>query len=263
MADRPLARALDDHFRVQVIAYGHIAPKGVVHVSDHAVLAHCGFDSIFNRGTALALDQPDVALGEVERFFGGGLHSLWLHADEIDDDRESLLRQRGYEPFPSVAGLARDLPADDVPIRDDHRTRLLTDPGLAGSLAEVVSAGYGFGADDRMIIEDVVRNVLRHAKPFDHGAVYGVDDGADAVVSMGMMLCTADMAGLSTYATDVPYRHRGMATAIITRALHDAHAIGLRHAGVVTNPDSRRLFEELGFEEVSRYRVFRWVGTRR
>lgn len=263
MDDEPLARVLDDHFREQVIAYGHIAPKGDVHVADHAVLAHCGFDSIFNRATALDLDQPDVALGAAEMFFKGWKHSLWLRDDQIDDDREALLRERGYVPFPTVAGLARSLPADDLPVRDSHRTVLLTRPELAAEVAEIASSGYGFGMDDRLVMEDVIRNVLRHAKPFHHGAVYGIYDGQGAIVSMGMLLCTADLAGLSTYATHTRHRREGMSTAIITRSLHDAHAMGLQHAGVVTNPDSRRLFEELGFEEVSRYRVFRWVGRRR
>lgn len=254
--DKRPARLIDDHFRVQILAYGHIAPYGVAHVSDHAVLAHCGFPSVFNRGTALDLNQPDLTLTEVERFFGDLPHTLWLRTASLPDALDALFSDRGYRLLPPVAGMARDLPAEQLPVLQEHHAQLLTDPALASGLADVVSSGYGFGIPDRIVVEDLTRNVLRHAKPFDHGAVYGVRDGSD-VVSMGLLLCAADVAGVTTLATLPRHRHRGMATAVISRALNDAATLGYRLAGVVTNPDSGRLFTELGFRPVCAYRVYR------
>ncbi len=255
-SDDELARLIDDHLQVQIIAIGHVAPYGQVHVSDHAVLAHCGFPSVFNRGTALDLAQPDLALTEMERFFGDLPHAIWFRTAALGDALDGLLRGRGYRPLPPVAGMARDLPAEGLPPLEPHHAQLLTDPALASPLAEVVTSGYGFGIDDRIVVEDVIRNVLRHAKPFDHGAVYGVRDDPD-VVSMGLLLCTADVAGVTTLATLPRYRHRGMATVIVARVLNDAAALGYRLAGVVTNPDSGQLFADLGFRPVSSYRVYR------
>lgn len=256
--DAALARALDDHFREQVVAYGHLAPRGEVHVTDHAVLAHCGRPSVFNRATALDWDQPDVALSEVEGFFGDLPHALWLREGHVDDDVQALLEGRGYAALTAVPGVARELPATDLVRIDDHRTTLLADPSRAAAVAEVATSGYGFGVDDRIVIEDVVRNVLRHARPFDHGAVYAVEHGGE-LAAIGMLLCTADLAGVSTIVTEARHRRNGLATAIVTRALNDAAALGYRAAGFVANPDSRALFADLGFRAVTRYRVYRQV----
>lgn len=255
-----LAELVDDYFRVQVLAFGHLAPHGRAVASDHGVFAHCGASSVFNRATALDLSQPDVTLGEVERFFEDLPHALWLREESLDGASDELLRARGYLPLRPIAGMVRSLPAEDLPERDDHRTTLLTDPSLATQIADVASSGFGFGPDDRMVVEDLSRHVLRHAKPFDHGAVYGVTHEDDLLVSVGFLLCTAHLAGLSTFATAVAHRHRGLATAIATRAMHDAASLGYGYAGTVANPDSTSLFEELGYRPVTAYQVYRQVS---
>ncbi|MBW3562686.1 MAG: hypothetical protein KY437_09335 [Actinobacteria bacterium] len=252
---------VDDYFRLQVLAFGHIAPHGRSLASDNGVFAHVGVPSVFNRATALDLRQPDVSLSEVERFFGDLPHALWLRSDNVDEDADALLRTRGYLPLRPIAGMIRSLPADDLPERDDHRTTLLADPGLAAQVAEVASSGFGFGVEDRLIVEDLARHVLRHAKPFDHGAIYGVvDDDRSGLIAVGFLLCTADVAGLSTFATTIMHRHRGLATAIATRAMHDAAAFGYPYAATVANPDSTSLFNELGYRPVTEYRVYRQVS---
>ncbi|MBW3577455.1 MAG: GNAT family N-acetyltransferase [Actinobacteria bacterium] len=257
--DLDLAQALDDHFRLQVLAFGHVTPSGDGVVSDHAVMAQCGGPSVFNRATALDLEQPDLAVAEVQHFFGDLPHTLWLRDDRVDEDVDRLLRTRGYVPLTPVSGMALELPASDLPVRDSHRVQLLTDPSLAERLASVASTSFGFGRSDRLVFEDLARNVLRHARPYQHGAVYGAPYGSE-IVAMGLLLCTADLAGISTIATAPLHRRRGLATAVITRALNDAAALGYRVAGVVTNPDSGRLMAELGFEEALAYRVYRQVA---
>lgn len=259
-APEELAQAVDDYFRVQVLAFGHLAPHGRASVSDNGVFAHCGVPSVFNRATALDLSQPDLTLAEVDGFFGDLPHALWLREDSLDGATDEVLRARGYLPLRPIQGMVRRLPADDLPQRDEHRTRLLTDPSLAAAIAGIASSGFGFGVDDRMVLEDLSRHVLRHAKPFDHGAVYGVHEGDRELVSVGFLLCTAHLAGLSTFATEVAHRHQGLATAIATRAMHDAGALGYRHAATVANPDSTSLFQELGYRPVTAYQVYRQVS---
>lgn len=257
-SDEDLARLVEDHFHMQVLALGHITPRGEARLSDHAVLAHCGVASVFNRATALDLEQPDLAIADVQRFFGELPHALWLLASRVTEDTDALLRGRGYAPLPPLAGMARRLPATELPVHDGHHARLFADPSLAASIAEVASASFGFGVEDRLVFEDLARNVLRHARPFNHGAVYGHREG-ERVRSVGLLLCTAELAGLSTIATLPSHRHRGLASAVIARALHDAAALGYHAAGVVTNPDSGRLMLSLGFRPVSTYRVYRQV----
>lgn len=255
--DVDLADAVRDHLRLELIGIGHIAPRGSVHVTDHTVLAHTGAPSIFNRGTAVDLEQPDLAFAEITAFFDGLPHTLWLEADHLDDDTDRLLRGRGYVPMPDQQGVA----TTDFPVGLAHADRaqhadLISEPSDAAAVADVTATGLGLGVDDRLLFEDIARAILRHAKPWRHGAIYGVHrDGA--VISVGSLLCTAHAAGLSGLATLPMHRHQGYSSSLAARALHDAEALGYDAAVSVSTPDSRKVFDRLGFRPVLSYRIYR------
>jgi hypothetical protein len=254
--DDELVDAIRDHFRLQVIGVGHVAPRGEVHVSDHAVMGHAGAPSVFNRATALSVEQPDVALGEVNAFFGGLPHSLWIDADAVTADVDALLRARGYVPLPSQHGVARASLPDADEDTDGLHPELVTNPADASAIADVAASGYGAGVNDRLIIEDLARGILRHARPWDHGAVYAVRE-AGRIVSIGSLLCTKDVAGIWGLATLPSRRDRHAAAAIAARALADGAALGNRVAVSVTSPDSESMFRRLGFRTVTDLRVYR------
>lgn len=256
-SDDELVRAIRDHFRLQVIGVGHVAPRGAVHVTDHAVMGHVGAPSIFNRATALSVEQPDVALGEVDAFFEGLPHSLWIDDDAMSSDVDDLLRTRGYVPLPSQHGMARTgALGTDTPYDDRMHAEIVTDPADAAELADVAASGYGAGVDDRLLIEDLARGVLRHARPWEHGAVYAVRHQG-AVVSMSTLLCTKDVAGIWGLATLPRFRDRHAASAIVSRALADAAALGNEVAVSLATPDSESTFSRLGFRTVTDLRVYR------
>ena len=253
-----LAEAVRDHFRLGVIGVGHVATRGAVHVTDHAVMGHVGVPSIFNRATALSMDQPDLALSEVERFFGGLPHSLWIDADAVTDDADEILRARGYVSLPSQHGMAcTDVHPSDHYADPDLHPALVGDPGMASSVAAVAATGYGLGVDDRLILEDLARAVLRHAKPWDHGAIYAVHDTAGVIASTGSLLCTKNVAGIAGLATRPSWRDHHAATAIVSRALADAAALGISAAVTIATPDSESTLSRLGFRTVIDYRVYR------
>ena len=229
---------------------------GAVHVTDHAVAAHVGRGSLFNRATALDPEQPDVALGEVERFFGSRPHSIWLA--QVDDDqalRDELV-SRGYHEMSPQHGMARLEPVAASEVETPARPELVADVSRAAEIADVVASGYGLRPDDRLVLEDISRAVLRHAKPFDNGALYAVEvDGR--YVAAGLLLCTPGHAGLAGVATLAGHRHRGYATAICLRALHDAAAQGFPVGVTLSSPDTEPLLTRLGFRTVLAYRVYR------
>ncbi len=255
-----LAEAVRDHFRLGVIAVGHVVPRGAVHVTDHAVMGHVGHPSIFNRATALSVDQPDVALSEVETFFAGLPHSLWLDADAVGGDVDELLRGRGYVPLPPQHGMVcEDLTAADAAVDPEVHAELVTTPASASDIAAVSVSGFGLGVDDRLILEDLARAVLRHARPWDHGAVYVVRDADRVIASTGSLLCTKEVAGISGLATRPSWRHHHAATAIVSRAMTDARALGASLATSIATPDSEHTLARLGFRTVIDYRVYRQV----
>lgn len=258
-SEASLAQAVRDHLRLEVIAVGHAAPHGTVHVSDHAVMASVGSPSLFNRATALSFAQPDVALGEVERFFDGLPHSLWLDDQDATDETTAVLRERGYVPLPIQHGMAlTPLPADGPEDGEVVHAELLTDPAAASAVADVAATGYGTGVDDRLFLEDLARAVLRHARPWDHGAIYGVRDNG-ALVSTGVLLCTKDVAGITGLATTPRARNQHLASIVTRRALADARALGTDVAVTLATPDSEPTMRRLGFRTLIDYHVYRQV----
>lgn len=251
-----LGRAVRDHLRLEIVAIGHLAPEGDVHVSDHAVAAHAGGPSNFNRATCLSLEQPDLAFGEVEGFFGGLEHTLWLDADAVDDDVHELIIAHGYREMPGAIGTGcRGLATAEIRDPGNHVT-LLSDPGDAAAVGAVVSSGFGIGAHDRLLAEDLARAVLRHAKPWDHGGIYGIDhDGELAAVAA--LLCTRDVAGIAGVFTLPAHRGHRHATALLRRLMRDAAALGYSTAVTIATPDSRRTLAALDFEEAAAFRVYR------
>lgn len=255
-SEASLAQAIRDHLRLQVIATGHVAPRGAVHVTDHAVMGSVGTPSLFNRATALSFDQPDLALGEVERFFGDLPHSLWLDDEDVTEESDSILRDRGYVALPTQHGMAMAPLATDLHGEHSTHAELLTEPGDAAAVADVAATGYGTGIDDRMFLEDLARAVLRHARPWDHGAIYGVRDEG-VLVSTGVLLCTKDAAGITGLATVPRARHHHLASLVVARALADAAALGLDAAVTLATPDSEPAMARLGFRTLIDYRVYR------
>lgn len=251
-----LAEAVRDQFRLQLISIGHVMPQGAVHVTDNAVMAHVGRDSLYNRATALSLDQLDLALAEVTGFFHGLAHSLWLDGDAVDEETDRSLRGRGYVPLPPQHGMAcLDLPAA-IADNETERVELLTEPSQAAAVADVGASSFGLGVDDRMLLEDLGRAILRHAKPWDHGALYGVEED-DKLVSVGAMMLSRRVAALAGLATLPRYRDHHDATAIIARALNDARAMGAEIAVCLAAPDSESTLTRLGFRTMIDYRVYR------
>lgn len=259
-SEEDLAQAVRDHLRLQVIATGHVAPRGAVHVTDHAVMSSVGTPSLFNRATSLSFSQPDVALSEVERFFGDLPHSLWLDHDDVTDEVDEVLQARGYVALPSQHGMGM-APLDVHVDHDATHAALLTEPSDAAAVADVAATGYGMGYEDRLFLEDLARAVLRHARPWDHGAVYGVRETGGALVSTGVLLCTKDVAGIAGLATVPRARDRRLASIVAARALADARALGMEAAVALATPDSEPTLRRLGFRTLVDYRVYRQAAA--
>lgn len=251
-----LQQAVRDHLRLEIVALGHLAPGGGVHVSDHAVAAHAGGPSNFNRATCLSLDQPGIAFGEIAGFFGDLEHTLWLDDDSVDGDIHGVILAHGYAELPAAVGMAAtELPDAGIP-DPDQQVSLLSDADDAAAVAAVISSGFGAGPYDHLLAEDLARAVLRHAKPWDHGALYGAQHDGD-LVSVAALLCTRDVAGVAGIFSVPGHRGHAHASALLRRMLQDAAALGYRTAVTIATPESQRTLRALGFEQAAGFRVYR------
>ncbi len=260
--DAALADAIRDHLRLELIGMGHNATDGAVHVTDHGILAHVGRPSLFNRATALDMEQFDVAMSEVADFYGDLPHTLWIEGDKATGEVDGLLRTRGYLPLPVQQGMATsELGGDELAHHDpDHHPELITTTSDAARIADVTATGFGWGVDDRLLFEDLARAILRHARPWQHGAIYGIRHG-EMMRCAGALLCTTDSAGVTGVVTRPEDRHGGFASHVVARAMHDASALGYGAAVAIATPDSVGLLESLGFRRIIDFRVYRQART--
>lgn len=76
--------------------------------------------------------------------------------------------------------------------------------------------------------------------------VYLARHGGEAVSAL-CLLCQAGIAGISNVATLPEARRRGIAGALMARALEDARDAGCGIAALTATPEAHRLYEALGF----------------
>ncbi|GAB3934211.1 hypothetical protein GCM10027614_06820 [Micromonospora vulcania] len=87
----------------------------------------------------------------------------------------------------------------------------------------------------------------------------GIVDGrtvATATVSLN-----SDVAGVFCVATDSGHRRRGIGTALTVAALRLARMAGHRVATLQASGAGRPVYERIGFETVSHYRLFRFPSA--
>lgn len=254
------AAAVERLFRTEVAAPGLLCEGGDVQEDTAGVLAHVGRPSVLNRAAVTHLDG--AVIERAADFFGALPHSLWTRPPPPDGDVQRHLRAHGYVPLPPQRGLARDV-RDGLELPTTHHAELLADPELAPEVAAVYASGTGLPSSERGAIAEVVRAVLEQRSPWDGSAVYGIwsrtRDAARRLAACAVLLHAGPCASLPWVATLAPYRHRGMATALVARGLRDAAALGARTAVSVSTPESLRMLARLGFRTVTEYSVYRQV----
>jgi len=139
-----------------------------------------------------------------------------------------------------------------VPERNGATVEELVDPDeLPTVVAAVLREGFAHQPDtavDQLVRLD--RDVMRPGGK----RWFGVrDDGR--VVAAGTLIVLGEVAYVDDVATFPGFRGRGYATAVVTRILREAAAIGVEDVYLLADPDEPRviaIYARLGFHEVGR-----------
>lgn len=83
-----------------------------------------------------------------------------------------------------------------------------------------------------------------------HGGIHYLATLWGRPAGVGTLFCHGGMGGIYNMGTLPEFQRRGVATAVMRRALADAQAMGCQHVGLTPTFEGRRLYEGLGFREI-------------
>lgn len=137
--------------------------------------------------------------------------------------------------------------------------RHLTDiQALVAWRSEVIGSVFGCKSSERLLIAN--RDYYtRHITDGTHIAIIAKCDDADAGCGA---LCLSDelpspdnQSGRCAYIMNVyvrkPYRHRGVAHAIITHLIDEARRIGCDKIYLETTPEAEPIYRQIGFNDMT------------
>lgn len=188
---------------------------------------------------AIVAERPGAigaALGGTDGAFQGSRWGAWA---DVTEPRDTMTLRRAGMISQFVPWRLMAAPIDGLPL--DHPDGEPTDDlGLVGAVNDVA---YGL-SDSRL---------ERHFAPLPADIVRGYRIGNASVLAV---VDRGDDAGFLFVATVPDARQRGLAAALMRRALVDARARGMRTGSLLATEAGRPLYARLGFRDLGEARLF-------
>lgn len=105
------------------------------------------------------------------------------------------------------------------------------------------------------IVSGQLRRIEEETFSEDHKRWLGVRDDDGMIVALAALVLLEDVGYLDNVATFPEVRGRGLASAIVSRAIDMAGRLGAEHVSLFADPDALpvvRMYERLGFRQVGR-----------
>jgi ribosomal protein S18 acetylase RimI-like enzyme len=213
-----------------------------------------GIDFPLHNGVMRVRNWPlDQAIEKARQELSGVPWSWWVGADSDEGTAEGLLALGAKETgeVPVMAVEVTTVAAAEVPA--GLKIAAVTGPD---EIREYVRAYAGPLGLDLNNLEPVIAGELGFAYP---GVVRLAGRADDKIVgTCTLSLGTPDVGALYCIATDPGYQHRGIATALTREALRLTGESGRRYATLQATAQGLPVYQKIGFQTVSSYRLFRF-----
>jgi ribosomal protein S18 acetylase RimI-like enzyme len=214
----------------------------------------------FANGVACARLDPgeaDRRIEETAAFFEaeGVPWGFGVSPRSMPADLEEILKLHGFhleEDLPRLAAEIERIPmGGEVP--DGLEIRQVDDEGVLGAWVDTLARGFGMDEPRRAAMARVSSGAgLAPGGPWVR--LLGLLEGRPVATS-GVFLA-GGLAGIINVATVSEARRRGMGTAVTVAALRRGLDRGYRVAVLGTTEMGRRIYERMGFHEVSWTRLY-------
>jgi GNAT superfamily N-acetyltransferase len=194
--------------------------------------------SVFN---SVIYTSPETLIGSLDELAGVydevGVRAWTVWVPERDRDVMALLEREGHRLDADPAAMALELEHFDRQVAGE--VDFATDPRIA-DIANLNDLAYGYGGD-----------FARALGGLPEDAAYPYVAMLDGKPAAGMM--TLDHVGdcfIAFVATDPDARGRGLATALMTRALLDARERGCTTTSLQATKLGQPVYERLGYRDL-------------
>lgn len=203
-------------------------------------------------------DHPDQEISKIINHFNQrNAQFFWiLHPSAEPADLKQQLLQNGLHDVEPIFGMARTLenleevlkPPEDIIIKKVD-------------LSKDASAFYQFATWRWNVPDQYQKSYESIAKTFRFGESGSASHMWQAwregqpIAKAGMHI-THGSAGIYAVVTKPEARRLGLAKALTLTALHEAYSLGSRIAVLHSTPMAERLYQSIGFETISEFRLF-------
>lgn len=187
--------------------------------------------------------------------------SWWVGPFSMPEDLPLRLERHGMTHLVDLPGMAADLtrvpPSEAPPGLTVHTVRSRQS---AASWSRAFAAAFGLtGRVRRAWLAVDTALGFEHTLPWQR--YLGLVDGTE--VATAALFLGAGVAGIYAVGTVPSARGRGIAGALVTRALQDAQALGYQVGILHSTASGERLYRRLGFQELCRIGVYLPPGQTR
>ncbi len=196
----------------------------------------------------------DTAIQRARAALDGTSWLWWYNPADSDPGVADELLERGaveVGTVPIMAARLRGKPV--VPLPQGVRIEQARTASALKAFASIYPVPNGMTtADvDATTAVELARNG-RHELQLRYVAWLG-----DVPVSCGALSISNGVAGIYNMATVAEYERRGIAAALAAELLAEAHEQGIPVVTLTASPRGARIYQRLGFQNVSEYRLFK------
>jgi GNAT superfamily N-acetyltransferase len=174
----------------------------------------------------------------------------------VSDEERQLLQENGYRSTGESRSSMALTGVDGAPVGGEVDISLAEGQSL-DVFIELFLRGFQTPEDLIPLARDMFHDlVLRNCRP-ENSCLYLGSQHAEPAATLYLFYEAAE-GGINMVSTKENMRRKGLATAMLRRAIADAQAAGVRILGLETrwNSAPERLYSKLGFSVIARHEVF-------
>lgn len=176
----------------------------------------------------------------------------WISEEYVNDHSLLLLLESGLERQAEEAGMILDLAHYESIISDKHQNiRQATTPAMVHEFSRVIAENWT--PPDQNVITFYDKTAQTFIANKDRVSLLTYYQEGLPVATVEVFATDNEVIGIHGLATLEDTRGQGIGSALMTKVLNDAKALGYKQAVLLATEDGSGIYQKLGFHAVTTY----------